>query len=40
MCDGKNFFNDIKKELNAVAKDVSRTRMGCQVSSSYVKSLK
>lgn len=29
MCDGRDFFKDVKKELNNVEKELNLTRMGC-----------
>ena len=32
MCDGKEFFGKVNKELKMVTKELTNTRMGCQVS--------
>ena len=32
MCDGKDFYRKVDKELKMVSKELSLTRMGCQVS--------
>jgi hypothetical protein len=32
MCDGKDFFGRVNKELKTVTKELTLTRMGCQVS--------
>jgi len=29
MCDGKDFFKNVKKELQSVEKELNLTRMGC-----------
>jgi hypothetical protein len=39
MCDGKDFYSKVNKELKNVTKELTLTRMGCQVSKQYIATL-